>query len=61
LYKKYHSTCRALIKNGIYHPCYNGDVINKAEKFKYDTSKFIKSLENIIRKGCDISTIVDSF
>jgi hypothetical protein len=37
--------------------CY-GDVINKAKKFKSDTSKLVKSLKNLIHKGYDLSTIV---
>ena len=39
--------------------CY-GDVINKAKKFKSDTSKLVKSLKNLIHKGYDLSTIVYS-
>ena len=48
---KYNFTCRDLIKQGILHPCFHGDVINKAKKFKSDISKLVKSLKNLIGKG----------
>jgi hypothetical protein len=35
-----------------------GNVINKAKKFKSDTSKLINSLKNLIRKSYDLATIV---
>ena len=35
-----------------------GNVINKATKFKSDTSKLINSLKNLIRKSYDLATIV---
>ena len=35
-----------------------GNVINKAKKFKSDTSKLINSLKNIIRQSYDLATIV---
>ena len=37
-----------------------GEVINKAKELKYDTSKLVKSLKILFRKGCDLATIVDS-
>jgi len=46
-----YSTCRDLIKKGISHPCFYGDIINKAKKFKPDTSKLVKSLKNLICKA----------
>ena len=42
---KYNSTCRDLNKKRISHPCFYGDVINKAKKFKSGTSKLVKKLE----------------
>ena len=41
----------------IYHPHFNGKVINKGEKFKSDTSKLVKSLKNLVRKGYDLAII----
>ena len=35
------------------HPCFYGDIINKAKKLKSDTCK------NLICKGYDSTTIVD--
>jgi hypothetical protein len=37
-----------------------GDVINKENKFKHDTSKIIKLLKNLIRKNYDLATIISS-
>ena len=44
VYIKYSFTCRYLIKKGISHQFFfmATYVINKAKKFKSDTSKFIK-------------------
>lgn len=36
---------------GYFTPCFHGDVINKAKKFKSDISKLVKSLKNLIGKG----------
>ena len=49
-----------MIKKGIPNLYFNGDVINNAKTFKSDTSKLVKSLKNLIRKGYDLSTIVHS-
>ena len=54
----YNSTFRDLIKKYIFHPCFYGDVLNQAQKFKYDTSKFAKPFYNIIPKY--LTTIVHS-
>lgn len=35
-----------------------GDVINRANTIKADTFKLVKSLENLIRKGYELATIV---
>ena len=40
--------------------CFYGDVINKARKVKFDTSKLVQSLDNSISKGYNLSAIVDS-
>ena len=37
-----------------------GDVINTAKKFKFDTSKLATSLNNLIRRGYDLSTSIHS-
>jgi hypothetical protein len=42
---KYNYKCRNLIKKGIYYPCVYADEINKANKFKSDTSKPVKFLK----------------
>ena len=38
----------------------SGDIINRAKKFKSDSSKHVKSLKNLICKSYDLATIVDS-
>ena len=40
-----------LIKKGISQPCFYGDVINRAKKFKSDTSKLVKSLKTVFAKA----------
>jgi hypothetical protein len=55
---KYGSTWRDLIKKCISHPCCYGDVINNLKKFKSDISKFVKILKNLIKKCCELATIV---
>jgi hypothetical protein len=52
---KYNSTCRDLINKDISHSCFCGDIFNKS-----DTSKFVKSLKDLIGKGNDLTTIVHS-
>jgi hypothetical protein len=37
----------------------SGDIINRAKKFKSDSSKHVKSLKNLICKSYDLATIVD--
>ena len=41
---KYNSTCRNMIKKGISHPCFYGNVINKVQKLKFDSPKVVKVL-----------------
>ena len=57
---EYNSTCRDLIKKGISHPMFYGNVIDKSLKFKSDTSELAKPLKNLIHKSYDLATIVDS-
>ena len=57
---KYNSTCRDLIKKGISHPNFYGNVVNKARKFQSDPSKLIKPLNNLIRKGYNYHIIIKS-
>ena len=39
--------------------CFPGNIINKAKRFKPNTSKFIKSLKNLIHKGHELASAVD--
>jgi len=41
------------------HRRFYSDVINKANKFKADTSKLVKSLQNLIRRGYDYSSLFE--
>lgn len=51
---KYKSTCRYLMKKGISHPGFYGEVINKAKnKFKSDTFNIVKSLKSIFSSNYD--------
>ena len=52
-------TCKHPIASGISTPCFYGDVISKAKRFKPDTSELMKSLKSYY-KGCDLTTIVES-
>ena len=47
-------------EKGVSRACFYGDVINKARKVKFDTSKLVQSLDNLISKGYNLSAIVDS-
>ena len=47
-------------QNGISHPCFYGYVINKAKKFKPNTSKLVKSVKNLNRKSNDLAIIIHS-
>ena len=57
---KYNYTCRDLTKKGISHPCFYGDFFNIDKMVKSDTSNLVKYMINLIRKGYDLATIVDS-
>ena len=48
---KFGCTCKNLIKNGISHPAFYGNVINKARKFKHNPPGMEKYLNKLIRKG----------
>ena len=47
-------------QNRYFTNMFYGDVINKENKFKHDTSKIIKLLKNLIRKNYDLATIISS-
>ena len=57
---KYSSTYRDLIKKELSSQCLDDDVINKANKFKSDTSKLITYLTNLIRQCYYSTTIIVS-
>ena len=56
---KYNSALRNLIQKDISNPDFYCDVINKGQKFKSEISSH-KVIENLIRKGYDLTTIVHS-
>ena len=58
---KYNSTCSDLIKKGtcVFISCFYRNVIDKAKKFKPDTSRFVKSLKN--PKGCDLAKNINKY
>jgi len=49
---------KKLAKISRQHPCFYGNVINKAIKLKSDTRKMLEIF--FIHKGYDLATIVDS-
>lgn len=57
---KYDSTCRNLIKNGISHPVFYGNVVNKANKFKNCPMDLSVWLNKLIDKGYNYTTVVKS-
>jgi hypothetical protein len=44
-------------QKGYFPSMFLWDVINKAKKFKSDTSKFVKYMKNLTCKGYDLATI----
>ena len=57
---KYECTCDNLIKNGISHPNFYGNVVYKARKFKLDPHGLKSHLNKLIRKGYRHNIIVKS-
>ena len=60
LLRKFGSTCRALIQQGVSHPNFYGNIIYKAHKFKNCPSKLIDPLNKLIHKGYKYSIVVKS-
>ena len=57
---KFGCTCNNLIRIGISHPKFYGDVVNKAPKFKHDPFGLDINLNKLIRKGYRYNIIVRS-
>lgn len=57
---KFGCTCKNLIKNGISHPSFYGNVVNKARKFKFNPFGLHSYLNKLIRKGYHRTIIVKS-
>jgi hypothetical protein len=58
--KSSHGLWPGELNMSISNPCFNGDIINKTKNVKSDTSKLAKYLKNLVYKGYDLATIVDS-
>ena len=57
---KFGCTCNHLIKHGISHPIFYGNVVNKARKFKQNPHGLKIHLNKLIRKGYRHSIIIKS-
>ena len=57
---KYNSTCRNLIRSGIAHPTFYGNVVYKAKKHFHHQERLIKPLNRLIRKGFKYDIVVKS-
>ena len=53
-------TCRKLISNGIAHPHFYGNVVNRARKFRKDPCKLVAPLNKLILKGYLFNTVIRS-
>ena len=60
LIRKFNCTCKSLVKQGISHPAFYGNIIYKAHKFKNHPLKLIKPLNKFIRRGYDFNVVVTS-
>ena len=61
LVSKYGCTCHNLIKNGISHPTFYGNVVvNKAHKFKLDPGGLKSHINKLIRRGYRHNIVVRS-
>ena len=60
LLKKYNCTCRSLVKQGISHPHFYGNIVYKAYKFKNRPNELIKPLNKLIHKGYKFNIVVVS-
>ena len=57
---KYNSTCRLLIRLGISHPIFYGNILYKAKKFFHDPHRLVKPLNRLISKGYSYDIVVKS-
>ena len=57
---KFGCTCRKLISNGIAHPHFYGNVVNRARKFRNDPCKLVAPLNKLILKGYLFNTVIRS-
>ena len=57
---KYKSTCRHLIRCGISHPHFYGNILYKAKKCIHSPEKLTKPLNRLIRKGYSYDIVVKS-
>jgi len=55
---KYGCKCRVLVRNGISHPSFYGNITYKAYKFKHDPLKLIDPLNKLIHKGYKFDVVV---
>ena len=60
LFNKYNATCKHLIKEGISHPKFYGNVIYKAKKCFHTPNRLIKPLNRLIRRGFKYTIVVKS-
>ena len=56
--RKCSSTCRLLIRSGISHPIFYGNILYKAQKCQYSPQKLTKPLNRLIKKGYSYDTVV---
>ena len=57
---KFGCICNQLIKHGISHPTFYGNVVNKAQKFKQNPHGVKIHLNKLIRKGYRHRIIIKS-
>ena len=60
LLRKFGCTCRTLIKQGISHPAFYGNIVYKAHKFKKCPSNLTDHLNRLIHKGYKFNIVVKS-
>ena len=60
LIRKYNSTCKHLIRSGISHPIFYGNILYKAQKYKYSPVMLVKPLNRLIHKGYSYDIVVKS-
>ena len=58
--RKYNSTCRHLIRSGISHPMFYGNILYKAQNCQYSPQKLTKLLNRLIKKRYSYDTVVRS-